>query len=350
MWRLRLPWCAGSCVQVARDRREGETDGVSQVDTRTRLRIITVPNTTVLLNVGLIAAGAAVLLSLLTRTTAASTDVGPVPIVIALVALVVGIPHGAVDNLTVARHLSRRERLLGAVAYLVVAALAAVAIIAWPGLAFVAVLAMTVWHFGTGDVEATREMRDLPALTGLPRIGYALALGSAPVLLPLTSPAAVSTLTAIEPRLASVMTPGVLVGTRIIVLSLVVVCLLWLIQRADLRGAIELMALTVLGYIASPLVAFAVYFGFWHALRHTARLAQVTYGSITPRSLVAVSKGGIPSVIGFIAIVIVIVTAVDPSFAMGPALWIGLAVVWGLTVPHMIMVSRFDARMRAKQR
>lgn len=320
---------------------------MSQVDTPTRPRIITVPNSTIVLNIGLIAIGAAVLLSLLTRTTAASTSVGPVPIAIALLALVVGIPHGAVDNLTLTRALSTRERLLGAAAYVAVAALAALAIIAWPGIAFVAVLAMTVWHFGTGDVEATRELQDLPPISGLPRIGYALALGSAPVLLPLTSPAAVSTLTAIEPRLATVMTPEVLVGTRITVLSLVVVCLLWLIQRGDIRGAIELAALAVLGYVASPLVAFAVYFGFWHALRHTARLAQVTYGSITPRSLASVSKGGIPSVIGFIAIVLIAVVFFDPSLAMGPMLWIGLAVVWGLTVPHMILVARFDARMRA---
>jgi len=35
------------------------------------------------------------------------------------------------------------------------------------------------------------------------------------------------------------------------------------------------MALAVLGYVASPLLASAVYFGFWHALRHTARLADV---------------------------------------------------------------------------
>lgn len=322
---------------------------MSQVETRTRPRIISVPNATVVLNVGLIAVGAAMVLSLLTRTTAASTSVGPVPIAIALLALIVGIPHGAVDNLTLTRQLSTRDRLLGAAAYLAVATSAAVAIIVWPGIAFVVVLAMTVWHFGTGDVEATRELQDLPPISGLARIGYAIALGSAPVLLPLTSPAAVATLTAIEPQLATVMTPGVLVGTRIAVLSLVVVCLLWLIQRGDVRGAMELGALAALGYVASPLVAFAVYFGFWHALRHTARLAQVTYGSITPRSLASVSKGGIPSVIGFIAIVMIAVAFFDPSLAMGPALWIGLAMVWGLTVPHMILVARFDARMRASK-
>jgi len=30
--------------------------------------------------------------------------------------------------------------------------------------------------------------------------------------------------------------------------------------------------------------------------------------------------------------------------ALAPWLWVGLAVVWGLTVPHMTMVERFDRR------
>ena len=319
---------------------------MGSVDVQARTRIITVPNTTVVLNIGLIGTGVAVLVSLLTRTTAASTTVGPLPIAIALLALVVGIPHGAVDNLTLTRSLTTRERLLGALAYVAIAAIAAVAIITWPGIAFVAVLAMTVWHFGTGDVEATRELQGLSPIRTWVRVPYAIALGSAPVLLPLTSPAAIATLTAIEPRLATVMSDQVIVGTRIAVLTLIVGCLLWLIQKGDIRGAIELFALTVLGYVASPLIAFAVYFGFWHALRHTARLAQVSEGNVSVRSLLRVSRGGIPSVIGFVAIVVILVTFFDPSLAMGPALWFGLAIIWGLTVPHMILVARFDARMR----
>lgn len=322
---------------------------MSSVDVRTRTRIITVPNATVVLNIGLIAAGLAVLVSLLTRTTAATTSVGPLPIAIALLALVVGIPHGAVDNLTLTRRLTTRERFLGALMYVTIAAIAAGAIITWPGMAFVVVLAMTVWHFGTGDVEATRELQGLPPIRSWVRIPYAIALGSAPVLLPLTSPAAVATLTAIEPRLAAVMSEQVIVGTRVAVLTLIVGCLLWLIQQGDIRGAIELFALTVVGYVASPLIAFAVYFGFWHALRHTARLAQVSEGSVNVRSLLRVSRGGIPSVIGFIAIVTILVTFLDPSIAMGPALWFGLAIIWGLTVPHMILVARFDARMRRER-
>jgi Brp/Blh family beta-carotene 15,15'-monooxygenase len=307
------------------------------------------PSSLVVLNIGLIAAGVMVLLSGLTRTTSVSTDIGPIPIMLALIALAIGIPHGAVDNLTLTEALTRRRRLGLTVVYLAVAASAALAIYVWPGIAFVLVVLMTIWHFGSGDVEAIRELRDLPPVRGPWRVIYAFALGGAPVLLPLTSPAAVSTLVAIEPALATVMTHGVLVGTRIVVLTLVVVTLLWLINAGDIRGAIELLALSVLGFIASPLLAFAIYFGFWHALRHTARLAQVTTGEISARSIARVTRVGLPSLIGFLVVVVLLAVLVDPSNAIGPMLWIGLVVIWGLTVPHMMFVARFDARMRRER-
>lgn len=311
-------------------------------------RIITVSNATIVLNVGLITAAAAVALSVATDTMATATEIGPLPIALALLALAVGIPHGAVDHLTLARQLTVGERLLGAVAYLALAAAAAAAILTWPGLTFLAVIAMTVWHFGTGDVEARRELEHRPPIIGFSRIPYAIALGSAPVLLPLTSPAAGATLTAIEPRLATMMGSESVLVARYSVLLLIVLCLLWLIQRADLRGALELGALAVLGLVASPLIAFAVYFGFWHALRHTARLAEVTSGSITLRSLATTSLGGVPSVVGFLAVVVLLLGFMDRADIMGPALWLGLALVWGLTVPHMLLVARFDARMRRR--
>jgi beta-carotene 15,15'-dioxygenase len=312
-------------------------------------RIVTVSKATIVLNIGLITAGLAVALSLVSDTTSTSTEIGPVPIALTLLALLVGIPHGAVDHLTLARRLTLRERLVGAAAYLALAAGAAAAILVWPGATFLAVIAMTVWHFGTGDVEATRELEHRPPITGAGRIAYAIALGSAPVLLPLTSPAAVATLTAIEPQLATVMSPSVASGVRYAVVLLIVLCLLWLIQRGDLRGALELGALAILGLVAAPLIAFAVYFGFWHALRHTARLAEATQGTITLKSMVRVTRAGLPSVVGFVAVVVALMAFTDPAQVVGPALWFGLAVIWGLTVPHMLLVARFDSRMRRRR-
>jgi beta-carotene 15,15'-dioxygenase len=38
------------------------------------------------------------------------------------------------------------------------------------------------------------------------------------------------------------------------------------------REALDLTLLLLLAHLAPPLIAFAVYFGCWHAMRHTARL------------------------------------------------------------------------------
>lgn len=302
----------------------------------------------VVLNFGPIFAWITIIVSLLTQVTSSTIDIGPIPAVLALIALALGIPHGAADHLTLVHALSWRGWVRLVIIYVSIAAVAALLIIAFPVIGFILVLAMTVWHFGTGDVQATAELAGKAPVTGKFRILYALALGSAPVLLPLTSPAALSTVVSLEPALASIYSNPVTTITRIVVLTLIVLTLVTLIYRRDLRGAFELFTLAVLGLVASPFIAFAVYFGFWHASRHTARLALVTTGAINVRSLAAVTKIGIPSLLGFIAILAGLTIFLGNNSLTGTVLWIGLALVWGLTVPHMWFVSRFDHRLRAK--
>jgi len=303
----------------------------------------------IVLNLGPILVWIAIVGSLLTQVTSSSINIGPIPAALALIALALGIPHGAADNLTLVHVLSWRGWIRLGVIYVSIAAAAALLIIAFPAVGFILVLAMTVWHFGTGDVEATAELQGGVPITGTFRIFYALALGSAPVLLPLTSPAALSTVISLEPRLASIYSNPVTTITRGIVLTLIVIVIVALINRGNLRAAFELFTLAVLGLVVSPFIAFAVYFSFWHAARHTARLAQVSSGVITIGSLAAVTKIGIPSLVGFIAILVGLTVFWGPGALTGSVLWIGLAIVWGLTVPHMWFVSRFDNRIRAER-
>lgn len=304
----------------------------------------------VVLNIGPALVVFAIVISVLTQVTAATLSIGFWPRFIALIALAVGIPHGAADNLTLSHALTRRQWLHMSGIYLSIAAMAAALIIIAPVIGFVVVIAMTVWHFGTGDVEAIQELQGRPAITGTFRALYALALGSAPVLLPLTSPAALNTVVSLEPRLAPIYSDHVSAITRSVVLTLIVITLLVLINRNDLRGAFELAILALLGLVVSPFIAFAVYFGFWHAARHTARLAQASSGTVTVESLGRVVKIGLPSLIGFIVILIVLVTFFGTASLTGSVLWFALAIVWGLTVPHMWFVSRFDQRRRSEPR
>ena len=303
----------------------------------------------IILNMGPIFVWCTVVASLLTQVTASSINIGPLPALLALVALAIGIPHGAADNLTMVHSLNWQGWVRLAVTYLSIAGAAAFLIIAVPTIGFVLVLAMTVWHFGTGDVEATQELQGRAPIAGKFRVLYALALGSAPVLLPLTSPAALSTVVSLEPRLAAIYSSQVTTVTRAIVLTLIVGTVVALIDRGDLRGAFELFTLAILGLVVSPLIAFAVYFGFWHAARHTARLALVTSGTVSIRSLADVTKVGIPSLVGFVAILTGLRIFFGSEAFTGTVLWIALALVWGLTVPHMWFVTRFDNRIRAER-
>lgn len=299
-------------------------------------------------NLGPIVAWIAIVLSLLTQVTASTTNIGPIPAALALIALALGIPHGAADNLTLVNALSWRGWIRLGVIYVAIAAAAALLIIVFPVFGFILVIGMTVWHFGTGDVQATAELEGETPATGKFRVVYALALGSAPVLLPLTSSAALSTVVWLEPALSVIYSTPVTLVIRGVVLTLIVISVVALISRGFLRGAFELFTLAVLGLVVSPFIAFAVYFGFWHATRHTARLAQATTGVITLRSLASVTKIGIPSLLGFIAILAGVTIFLDMDSLSGTVLWIGLAIVWGLTVPHMWFVSRFDQRLRAE--
>lgn len=302
---------------------------------------------TFITNVGLISVGLTLLLVSVTGSTAApNTTIPWWAMVAAVIALLLGIPHGAVDHLLLRTSLTPKQWAIGALAYISLAAAAALAIFAFPAAAFIVVIAATVWHFGTGDVEATSELQGLPPETGPFRIMHAIAAGGAPVLIPLTSPLATETLISIQPKLAGLLTDNVLLATRGIVFALIVIVLIQLIHRGQLRSAIELVALTALGLFATPLLAFAVYFAFWHALRHTARIALDQDHTISISSVSKVFAQGLPALIGTIVVMGILVATFGFTDLPSSWLWFGLVIVWGLTVPHMTLVAAFDRRIR----
>ena len=231
-WLFSSANWANICVRVVHWLPRGHTSPMAVTHTHLRrLPALPLNPRLITLNLGPIFVWCAVAASLLTQVTASSINIGPLPALLALVALAFGIPHGAADNLTMVHSLNWQGWVRLAVIYLSIAGAAALLIIAVPTIGFVLVLAMTVWHFGTGDVEATQELQGRPPITGKFRVLYALALGSAPVLLPLTSPAALSTLVSLEPRLAAIYSSQVTTITRAIVLTLIVGTIVALIDR-----------------------------------------------------------------------------------------------------------------------
>ena len=283
-----------------------------------------------------------VVASVLGGASACSTSVPSWALAVALAALVLGVPHGAVDHLALARSSRVSAGLPVRTVYVVAAAAAALAILCIPGPAFVVVLAMSVWHFGTGDVEAVADLSGRVTRGRPVRVVQALALGAAPVLLPLTGASAVSTVQLINPGLAEVLTPAAMSLARYGVLCLILLAVVLLARDGNRRGAAELALLAVLGLVASPLVAFAVYFASWHALRHTARLAAGPGGDVRLANLGRTFAAGVPALVVTVAVAAACVVAFRGSSTIGTWMWVGLALVWGLTVPHMIVIARFD--------
>ena len=125
-------------------------------------------------------------------------------------------------------------------------------------------------------------------------------------------------------------------------------CLLALLQRKRYRDALDLLLLAALASFAPPLVAFAVYFGCWHAMRHTARLT-----SLLPNSESAYLRGrpgqafaaavipGLPALAGTFIFVIVLAGFSQQDLS-DKFLWLTLVTIWALTVPHMIVTARLD--------
>ncbi|MGL5928913.1 MAG: Brp/Blh family beta-carotene 15,15'-dioxygenase, partial [Dermatophilaceae bacterium] len=114
---------------------------------------------------------------------------------------------------------------------------------------------------------------------------------------------------------------------------------------------IDVLLIGALGALAPPLVAFAVWFGGWHAVRHYARLLTLDATSADllargqPRRAVAtIARRAVwptlAAVTTLAALLVATATATDPAAATGATLIILLA----LTVPHMVVVLWLDRR------
>ena len=271
---------------------------------------------------------------------------------IALLALLVGIPHGAIDHL-ISIPSRPRLRFFGYIAlYVLIAVLAGWAIAIWNINGFRAVLLMSALHFGFGDASYRNESLEAQGGTREPTfisVLYALPAGFLPVILPLTDSRTLSALERINPLLKDWAGSY---GTefRSITFGLAGVAIIILAAMKRISMVIDLILLLLLSLLAPPLIAFACYFGFWHALRHTARLVPKL-----PSALERASHGdrngalqraifpGLYAVLGTLLVALIAMIWFPKEFSYS-LLWATLVIVWALTVPHMITTSRFDKK------
>jgi Brp/Blh family beta-carotene 15,15'-monooxygenase len=268
-------------------------------------------------------------------------------VAIAIAALAIGIPHGALDHL-VTLPKSRPLVMAGFITiYVLVAIVAVIAIVNFNVIGFIFVLVMSAVHFGIGDAAFISELdRRRPVSVRLPRAIYAISAGSIPVLIPLVNSASTDALAQVNPALINWhqgYDQEILGGVS--GFAVVAIVTLFFLRRK--RESLDLALLLALALIAPPLIAFALYFGCWHAMRHTARLtlsletSQRAYADGNTRSafLKAVIPG-IPALVGtfFIAGVL----AIRGEEFTDDFLWMALVIVWALTVPHMAVTAKLD--------
>ena len=185
--------------------------------------------------------------------------------------VMVGVPHGAFDHLVAQPRLERLGRWWWApfgVGYLGLAGLVWLAWMAAPGVTLAGFLAASVLHFGLGDVE------DGLAPAGVPRAVAVLAYGGLPLLLPMAlHPGAAAPVLAALAEVPAPTMQGVLSGTAWLLPPWIAAFAWTLIEaRRERRGVAERLA-TAAGFaLLPPLLAFGLYFGAGHSVRHVLRL------------------------------------------------------------------------------
>jgi Brp/Blh family beta-carotene 15,15'-monooxygenase len=127
--------------------------------------------------------------------------------------------------------------------------------------------------------------------------------------------------------------------------------LLLLLINKNFQPALDLILLAILSVLAPPLIAFAVYFGCWHAVRHTARLipklpkALVFAHSTEPlKAFTSAVMPGLYAVFGTILLAVGLMVFRPEYFDTG-LLWTILVIIWALTIPHMLTTAKFDLQL-----
>ena len=268
---------------------------------------------------------------------------------VAVGGLLLGLPHGAVDHMVPfwstgqAVTLPRLAKIL--LSYLAVAALAAAALLAAPGPAVAVFLVVSALHFGRGEVSFAAERAGRRPPRTHHEMAVTLAHGAVVVALPYALWHEVSgpVLAQLAPTLVdppALVLHSLVVGTAV----LVVAAAARLARQRRWRELAELAVLVACFTLVTPLAAFGVYFGLWHAGRHTSRMVELaaeTAPAGAPRGWAArryALHALAPTAVAVAALVVIAST--DDASVLAAE----FAVLLALTFPHVQTVAVLDAR------
>jgi beta-carotene 15,15'-dioxygenase len=293
-----------------------------------------------------VAAAIGILLSLIFSGLLQTCSMGW-QVVVAVIALAIGIPHGALDHLVTLPKSQPTKMAIFIVVYVAVAVVAVIGILQFNTIGFIIVLFMSAIHFGIGDAAFISEIdRRTAPERKLNRWFYIPAAGFTPVFIPLVNSESTEALASVNPDLIN-WHQGFDSQILFAVTTFALAAILVMIIGKRNREALDLTLLLLLAHLAPPLIAFAVYFGCWHAMRHTARLTLSL-----PRSIENLTQGmlrkafsqavipGLPALIG--TFVVAGIMALSGQDFSDEFFWMALVVVWALTVPHMVVTAKLD--------
>jgi Brp/Blh family beta-carotene 15,15'-monooxygenase len=293
-----------------------------------------------------IAAAVGILLTLMFSELLNASSMGW-QVVIAVIALAIGIPHGALDHLVTLPKAQPKKMAIFIVIYVAVAVVAVIGILQFNTFGFIIVLFMSAIHFGIGDAAFISEIdRRTQPQSKLNRWFYIPAAGFTPVFIPLVNSASTEALASVNSALIN-WHQGLDSQILLLVTSFTVTAIAVMAFSKRYREVLDLTLLLLLAHFAPPLIAFAVYFGCWHAMRHTARLTLSL-----PRSIENLTQGmprkafsnavipGLPALIG--TFVVAGIMALSGRDFSDEFFWMALVIVWALTVPHMVVTAKLD--------
>jgi Brp/Blh family beta-carotene 15,15'-monooxygenase len=268
-------------------------------------------------------------------------------VALAITALAIGIPHGALDHLITLPKNQPKKMAIFVSIYVAVAVVAVIGILKFNTIGFCIVLLMSAVHFGIGDAAFINEIdKRAGSKDKLNRYLYIPAAGFTPVFIPLVNSASTDALAKVNPSLIN-WHQGLDREILFTVSIFALLALLVLAANKRIRESIDIALLLSLALFTPPLIAFAVYFGCWHAMRHTARLTLSLPRTSQNLSDEKIGKAFINAVIpGLPALVGTFVVAGGLALSgrdfTDEFFWMALVVVWALTVPHMAVTAKLD--------
>lgn len=267
--------------------------------------------------------------------------------------LSVGFLHGALDAPLLQRKFANRWALLR----VLIAYLASVLLLGWwlsgaMAVALGVLIAMSIWHFG----EPYGRWDDLPPWSaGLTRI----VVGGAPIMLAVwLAPDQLATL------LAPVVEPAALQVWRVAAMAWLVLLAVWTVAcglrnaRAAQHAWFELLGCTAAYLVFSPVMAFALYFGIYHAPVHIWRVwrawvASDAQPSAKPRPAL-VAAGLAATLLATWLLGAGLWLLLSPSVSAAPDVpsalrWLIVALA-AVTAPHLVLISACSDFLSRKTR